>query len=530
MPEQSAASRGPEPTSPAPAGEAEPRRRLHPLSPLLHGAKSIAVIVAALSWQTLSRVGLERFSLVVAVIAVGVVIFSLVGWLTTGYQVVGRELRISDGVIWRRNRAIPLERLQAVELRRPLLAQLTGLAELRLEVIGGGKTEAPLSFLTVREASALRERLLALAGRAAGGRPSAAAPPADGTAPVFEAPAVERPLLRVGNRDLVVSQLLTPQAFFLPVGVAFVVMQFVLEGSWSFIGIASTVTAMAGVLLQPVRRVLQDWDFRLGRDPDGRLVVRFGLLETRSQIVPLNRVQAVGATWPLLWRAQGWLHLRLDIAGYAGEGGGENKRSDRLLPVGDFATARALVWDVLPGVDLATLATSPPPKRARWLNPVSLRYIGVGLAPEVFVSRWGLLTREMHIVPYARLQSVRVVQGPVQRLLGLATVYADTARGRSGQAKDRDLAEAWALAGELAERARRARQPAPLTTDRLDPSAVPVPSSGSGAVSGAPASPGLPVGPPPQVPWSTPAPSPAPGAAPSQSTEDDAYWRRPEQP
>ncbi len=155
------------------------------------------------------------------------VIFSLVGWLTTGYHVVGRELRIQDGLLWRRNRAIPLERLQAVELRRPLLAQLTGLAELRLEVVGGSKTEAPLAYLTVRDAAALRERLLALAGRTAG----AAERHADRRRPAAPgAPALERPLLRVSNRDLVISQLLTPQAFFLPIGVAFVVMQFVLGG------------------------------------------------------------------------------------------------------------------------------------------------------------------------------------------------------------------------------------------------------------------------------------------------------------
>ncbi len=34
---------------------------------------------------------------------------------------------------------------------RPLLAQLTGLAELRLEVVGGGKTEAPLAYLSLAE-------------------------------------------------------------------------------------------------------------------------------------------------------------------------------------------------------------------------------------------------------------------------------------------------------------------------------------------------------------------------------------------
>src|SRR6185312_15165944 len=212
------------------------------------------------------------------------------------------------------------------------------------------------------------------------------APEAEPTAgPAVPAPSLELPMLRVSNRDLVVSQLLTPQAFFLPIGVAFVVMQFVLEQEWTAIGILSTLTAIAGVLLQPVRRVLQDWDFRLSRDPGGRLVVRYGLLETRSQVVPLHRVQSVGLTWPLLWRGQRWLHLRLDIAGYAGEHGSDSKQSDRLLPVGDFGTARSLVWEVLPSVDLTTLATSPPPARARWLHPFALRYLGVGLTPEVFV-------------------------------------------------------------------------------------------------------------------------------------------------
>src|SRR6185436_1890771 len=80
--------------------------------------------------------------------------------------------------------------------------------------------------------------------------------------------------------------------------------------------------------------------------------------------------------------------------------------------------------------------------------------------PDVFVSRSGLLTRELTMVPYARLQSVRVVQGPLQRLLNLATVYADTAGGRSGVAHDRDVAEAWWFAEQLSIRARLARGPA----------------------------------------------------------------------
>jgi putative membrane protein len=113
------------------------------------------------------------------------------------------------------------------------------------------------------------------------------------------------------------------------------------------------------------------------------------------------------------------------------------------------------------------LRTFPPPDRARWLHPFALRYLGAGLGQDVFVTRWGLLTRELSLVPYARLQSVRVVQGPIQRLLRLATVYADTAGGRSGVARDRDIADAWVLAAQLSERARIARGPAPLETSKV---------------------------------------------------------------
>ncbi|GLY02063.1 PH domain-containing protein [Actinoplanes sp. NBRC 101535] len=440
-----------------PPAEAEPRQRLHPLSPLLKGAKSLVVIVAALSWQTLSQLGPLHFAMVVAALAVAVVIFSVIGWFTTGYQVVGRELRVTEGLIWRRTRAIPLDRLQSVELRRTLLAQITGLAELRLEVVGGGKTEAPLAYLTVREASALRERLLALSGRTPVVAPEESPSPADPAAPPVAAPPAEIALHQVRNENLLTSQLLTPQAFFLPIGLAWVIMQFVLEGSWTFVGIASTVTAMAGVLLQPIRRVLADWGFRVSQDRDGRLVLHYGLTETRSQVVPTRRVQTLRITWPLLWRPKRWLMLRLEIAGVSVPESGNDNSSDRLLPVGDLDTARALIATVMPGVELTAMATSPPPSRARWLHPISLRFHGAGFTPDVFVTRWGRVTREMSLVPYARLQSVRVVQGPVQRMLGLATVYADTAGGRAGIARDRDLAEAWAIADELASRSRRAR-------------------------------------------------------------------------
>jgi putative membrane protein len=433
----------------------EPRRRLHPLSPLLRGVKLVAVVVAAISVQGFAQLGLFRWLGMVVIVAVGVVAVSAISWLVTGYHVLGRELRVYEGLLYRRTRAIPLERLQAVEVVRPLLARLAGLAELRLEVVGGAKTEAPLAYLTVADAVALRKRLVALSG--AGRAPAAAvgdeagAPPEAAPAP---APPAERHLHTVDNRDVLVSQLLTPQVLFLPVGLFFLVVQFWFGGAWSLVALLGLLTAIIGTVGQPVRRILADWNFRLAVDPAG-LRVRHGLTETRSQIVPLHRVQAVAATWPLLWRGMRWLRCRLDVAGYSSSEQ-DGRSADRLLPVGDLATARRLLAEVLP-VDLTALPLVGPPARARWVAPWRQPILGAGLTEHVFTTRDGRLTREVVVVPYARIQSVRIVQGPLQRQLGLATVHADTAGSVRAAAHHRDLAEARALAAELTARARAAR-------------------------------------------------------------------------
>ncbi|MDP9792182.1 putative membrane protein [Catenuloplanes nepalensis] len=446
-----------------------PRKRLHPLSPLLNGARTFVVIVGAMSLSQASEFGWRRFVVMLAVISVGAVVFSLINWANTGYHVVGRELRIHEGLFWRRTRAIPLERLQTVEVRRPLLAQLTGLAELRLEVVGGGKTEAPLAFLTVADAEALRERLMSLSGpqipKPFAGTPEAAhhpgTLPAEAAPPAYPQRDLDFPLHAVRNTDLVLSQVLTPQTFFLPLGVASVLVQFSFAGDFNPVAIFSTLAAVGGVMLAPARRVLNDWGFRLRDIPlngEGRgLRMAYGLLETRNQTVPLHRLQSVTVTWPLLWRAKSWMRVRFSVAGVAGPSDGNDQQSDRLLPVGDPETGRRLAALAMPGLDLATVRVAPPPARVRWLHPFAWSRMGVGLNARVFTVTKGVVTRELVAVPYTRVQSVRVVQGPLQRRLRLATVHVDTAGGGGAEAPDRDIHEAWALAAALTARAHAAQ-------------------------------------------------------------------------
>lgn len=429
-----------------------PRRRLHPLTPLVRGAKLVAIAAVAISWRGLSDLGLLDWLLAMAGILVVAVLVSAVVWLVTGYEVIGRELRVHDGLLSRRVRTIPLERVQAIDIVRPALARVFGLAELRLEVIGGGKAEAPLAYLTVAGATELRASLLRLA---TGAEPSDAA-----------GGEVERPLFAVDNRRLLLAQLLTPQALAVPVGAAFVVWQAALDPTWTLIGAASTITAFLGVFQVPVRRVLDEWDFRIGSDA-AALRVHQGLLNKRSQSVPPQRVQGLKMTWPLLWRSPGWARARIDVAGYGGHGE-EQLKAGTLVPVAPaphtaFVAATVLAAAVDPGpgphpIDTAALPVTGPPRRARWLAPLAWSRIGIAITDDVVAVREGVLTRQLVAVPLARIQSVRVVQGPLQRLFDLATVHVDTAGGLHATGRHRDAADAYRLADELATRSRAARR------------------------------------------------------------------------
>ncbi|NUR72932.1 MAG: PH domain-containing protein [Hamadaea sp.] len=428
-----------------------PRRRLHPLSPFLHSIRQLVALVAVISWQGFANLGVARFLGVVVLILIGAVIFSVVTWRFTGYEVTGRELRIYEGTFSRRVRTIPLERLQSVEVVRPFLAQLTGLAELRLEVVGGGKAEAPLAYLTVSEASSLRTHLLELAN----GPVVRAESEPHGPEPVLYA---------ARDEDLLLSQALTPEVIFLPIAAAFVVVQFELAGSFGFIAIASMVTALIGVLVRPVRRVTLYWLCTL-TERESRLHVRRGLTETHSQTVPVQRVQAVTVTWPLIWRPKRWLKATVDIAAQGSQGSDpDDHEATTLLPVATLDEAREVIPWLLPRVagelapvDIAALPLSGVPSRAVWLAPLARRVLAAGVTPHVFATVDGLLTRRLRLVPYARIQSVRVQQGPMQRRLGLATVHVDVAGAPPASAPERDLAEAFELARELSLRARLAR-------------------------------------------------------------------------
>ncbi|MGL5858839.1 MAG: PH domain-containing protein [Angustibacter sp.] len=396
--------------------------------------------------------------------------YAVLAWQRSRYRVDADVLQVRTGVLYRQERHARLDRLQAVDVVRPLLARFFGLAELRVEVAGGKNSVVSLSLVRDAEAEQLRATLLA---RAAGLVYVGEQAPRASEREVVAVPVgrTVESIARSGSTAVAVLALLG----LVGAGVA--------TGQPGLVAFVVPVVAGAvGALWTPFTR---GFGFRVAVAPDG-LRLRHGLLTARTQTVPPGRVQAVQLSQPLLWRTRDWWQLRVNVAGYSGSATSSDERGDSqqqenvLLPVATRGEALMVLSLVLPGSSGET-STSwmadwhaavvagmtgtgasggwvPAPRRARWLDPLSWPRHGYLVTDDALLLRRGRMRRELQIVPHARTQSLGVVQGPWQRRLGLATfaVHSTTGPVRP-QVRHLAVPDLARLLDEQSTRARTAR-------------------------------------------------------------------------
>ena len=465
-----------EPTGPAPV--AVPERdwsRLHPVTPLVKGWAALVVGLFIIGEGLVGGPGsgpdIGVFASLgvqlggVLAVAVLVVLGNVAGWYMARYRIDREAVQLSSGVLNRTQRRARLDRLQAVDVVQPLIGRLVGLAELRIEVAGGADSQVRLQYLREAEAHRLRNALLA-----------AAAGVDYDTEDAPEAP--ENPVLEVPPGRLVAATLLSGPVVVLGIGVLALGTLAVVALVSGAVSLAVLGAALAGgvpgvalvMFATLASGFSKSFNFRLATSPDG-LRVRAGLTETRSATIPPGRVQALQLSQSILWRRNGWWHVKVNVAGYA-QAGDMQQTSSVLLPVGDRQDALAVLTLVMPGLTEDEVAAVDAgltgsgtgggfvhsPRRARWLDPFAWRRNGYLSTERALLARSGLLNRVLAVVPHERAQSLGLRQGPLQRALGVATFTVHSTPGPVGPVVPHlDGDEAARLLREEGERGRAAR-------------------------------------------------------------------------
>ena len=466
-------------------------RHLHPATMLigsLRNVSSLPVLVpivelaAKIGWW--AAAGLVGFWLLGAASA-------LLKWYKFTYRIDQDALVIDQGVLHRSRRVIPLERIQDVSIEQKPLQRLLRLVTVRIETGGGSADEGLLDSVNLAEAQRLRETLRGGAVRVVEAE-TVAAPP--------EEPLFAMPLPRV----LLFGAFSFSLLWMAALGAATQYLDDVFDFEWQDIGHwldlagheasarfgVTLVLAALGALLVLgflsglAGALIRDFGFRLVRG-EGRFRRVRGLLTRTEAVIAIRRIQLALIERRPVRSALGWASLQFQTLGGSNDIGGRQQMAPfaRAEEIDTILDAAGLPHFEREG--LARVARGHGVRSAiRAGVPLVLAAAGLGL----FLSPFGwlvllllppvigvaLLQRRYHryalragdlqvmhgvirqrdwIVPRESILVTNILQGPLQRMLGTASVLVDTA-GAQGRARpdieDLPLDRAVALARELA--------------------------------------------------------------------------------
>lgn len=461
--------------------------RLHPLTPLLRGGLFLLVVIGILvanlrdrlftlvfpwllpdlpegeSWDEYEGDPVDFIVannliivaiLVVLAVLIAVLVGAYVSWRFHTFRITGDDVEVRSGILFRTQRRAPLDRVQGVNLTRPMIARLLGMA--KLEVVGAGTdANVKLEYLSTSNAETVRGDILRLAsGRRLGGAAAAAAAQRGSAAAIATVGAgiagfidgvdtdTDEPasVVEIPPGRVMLSHLLSPSTVTLVAIIVAIAVGSSFGQPWVLF---SAIPALLGFGAYWARSITRSLRYSIAPTPSG-VRITSGLFTTVTETLPPGRIHAVEVQQSILWRPADWWSIRVNRLSGRSATDSSAQAFSTVLPVGTQADVERVLRLLLPGLPeqewpevfrhgIRGPGADDPytntPRRARWLRPLSWRRNGFLLTPDALFLRRGFLWRSLVILPLARLQSVRIGQGPLARALDLASVQGHTVIG-----------------------------------------------------------------------------------------------------
>lgn len=472
----------------APAGRAEEStwRRVHWLTPLLQVWQALVIIVVVVLTQSLNNVIMLIKNLrenvpghpgiLLLVIAVPLAMLALLiiylyfAWRATSWKITATDVQYRRGIFFKKHRKIPLDRVQSVDVYRPLAARIFGLGALRVESAGGQGSRVEIQFLANKYLDRARREVVArIAGRSLTDETSHQMG-AEGLVGTdlfaeddYHLAADEYEVYRVSPGRLIASVLLTSEVVWLLimsliVVICVVVLFFMADLTVEGIAVGSIIPTIISIGIIPLMILSYAWsrfnsgfNFSANITHDG-IRVTSGLLALKSQTLPPGRIHAIRFLQPLLWRPFGWWQAEVTLAGHGVETSGNQKKQaadNLLLPVGTLEQAKIilemairdlginegaerekLLQEAFDGTNSDSVASfTTIAKKAQIMDPFARFRRAFAVTDTVLIYRDGWIRRKVTFAPHERAQSVTTSAGPVQRHLGVAGVRLDLVPG-----------------------------------------------------------------------------------------------------
>ncbi len=286
------------------------------------------------------------------VIAIVSALFNLLEWQFFRYAFTDRQLVVRSGVFQKQERAVPFERIQAINIEEAPLERLVGIARVKVETAAGGSADVKIDALERDRAYRLREELASARAQAQQQDPATASSAEGGS------PEASSPSATLASEGELLRKLSTPELLALgatsgrigpAAAVAGAFLQFGTdlfpETWWERLPLdrAETLTNVNVAITLLFTAAFLAWILAIGstaltfagfelRRSGNQLLVQHGLLDRRRTTIPVQRVQAMMIGEQLLRQPFHYADIRFESAGGGGGEAGAQTGSGILFP------------------------------------------------------------------------------------------------------------------------------------------------------------------------------------------------------
>lgn len=456
-------------------------RKLHPLTLVYRLFTNIPGLALVFYFVVVEKQSDQYFYLILSLIGLLLLVPSIVlNYIFFNFQITPKELVIRSGIIAKRQRSIPLEKIQNVNINQNFIQRILGLVRVSIETAGDLQTEGALEFVSVHDANEISEIIknYKFSLKKDKNNDTTDVSP-DSIQDEAEEQEKSNVLFELSWRNLIVYGMVRLRPLFLVFGLWLmgILSQF---GIWEntidkfvrdnqnyidsldvfSITMLIIATILVTVFLSWVFDILwtinEYFKFKLVNE-ENKLVTSYGLLSKVRVTIPLRKLQQITILTNPLKEKLNFFTLTLQTAGFGQKSGSNQsviplakyeelielakkiysfKLPEKFIPISRKAIRRAFVRYLVTILlliapliyflpDLVWVVAVIPllyyAAYLRWL------FRGYAINNEHLIVKQGFWIRKIIIIPLKKMQTLHLKETFFQRRLNLATIYFDNA-------------------------------------------------------------------------------------------------------
>jgi len=463
-------------------------RRLHPLTIFYNLVTNLPGLALAFYFVIVNKQSDQLFFLILTLIGLLIIVpASTLNYIFFTYQITPRELIIRSGVFAKRQRNIPLERIQNVNVNQNFLQRIFGIVKISIETAGDISTEGALQYVSVKDSNDISEIIRNYKFRLQKNQSVDDSKKFSEIADDNEQLTEENKFPKAENnvifdlswRNLIFYGMvrLRPLALFVGMWIIGMFSQF---GVWENViekfinNLASSIgdvdvftmillifslvllTALVSWILDIIWTINEYFKFKLVNE-DGKLITSYGLLNKVKVTIPLKKLQQITILTNPVKQKFNFYTMTLQTAGFGAKSGTNQAvvplaRFDELIELSqkiyEFALPaqfrsisrksirRAFIRYLIISTVLITPGAIALPELSWTALGIPLlyyaaylrwRYRGYYVHNNYLIIKEGFWLRKIIIIPLKKLQTLHLQESFFQRRLGLATIFIDNA-------------------------------------------------------------------------------------------------------